>query len=146
LLDEEGFSCNGFSLTGKELIGRLWGFISGCDEKNQDECKEGMLTALSKSFEGKNLVCNQGKTQRLLIAVLQGRLEGVQIDDLAPVLTPDQAVRLFFEDERRQGIENREELLREANRFLEENPIVHRESFMAKLEEFLNLREPAQDE
>jgi hypothetical protein len=146
LLDEECFSCNGFSLTGKELIGRLWAFISGCDGTNQDECKKGMLTALSTSFEGENLVCNQGKTQRLLIAVLQGRLEGVQIDDLAPVLTPDQAVRLFFEDERRQGIENREELLREANRFLEENPIVHRESFMAKLEEFLNLREPAQDE
>jgi hypothetical protein len=94
LLDEEGFSCNGFSLTGKELIGRLWGFISGCDEKNQNECKEGMLTALSTSFEGGNLVCNQGKTQRLLIAVLQGRLKGVQIDDLAPVLSPDQALGL----------------------------------------------------
>ena len=145
LLDEEGFSCNGFSLTGKELIGRLWGFISGCDEKNQNECKEGMLTALSTSFEGGNLVCNQGKTQRLLIAVLQGRLKGVQIDDLAPVLSPDQALGLFFADERRRGIQNKQELLREANRFLEENPIP-RETFMAKLKEFLNLREPAQEE
>ena len=146
LLDEECFSCNGFSLTGKELIGRLWGFISGCDENNQDECKKGMLTALSTSFEGENLVCNQGKTQRLLIAVLQGRLEGVQIDDLAPVLTPDQAFGLFFADERRRGIQDKQELLREANDFLQENPIVHRESFMAKLEAYWNLREPAQEE
>ena len=146
LLDEEGFSCNGFSLTGKELIGRLWGFISGCDENNQDECKKGMLTALSTSFEGENLVCNQGKTQRLLIAVLQGRLEGVQIDDLAPVLSPDQALDLFFSDKRRQHINNKEELLAEANRFLEDNPIVQRESFMAKLEEYWNLRDEDQEE
>ena len=145
LLDEERFSCKGFSLTGKELIGRLWGFISGCEKNNQDECKEGMLTALSKSFEGGNLVCNQGKTQRLLFAVLQGRLEGVQIDDLAPVLTPDQAFGLFFADERRRGIQDKQELLREADRFLQENPIP-RETFMAKLEAIWNLREPAQEE
>jgi len=92
------------------------------------------------------LVCNQGKTQRLLIAVLQGRLEGVQIDDLAPVLTPDQAFGLFFTSEPRRGIQDKQELLREANRFLQENPIVDGESFMVKLEEFLNLREPAQEE
>ena len=141
LLDEECFSCNGFSLTGKELIGRLWGFISGCDENNQDECKKGMLTALSTSFEGENLVCNQGKTQRLLIAVLQGRLEGVQIDDLAPVLTPDQALSYFFDSEpRRQRIEDKLELLREANRFLQENPNVQRVPFMDKIEEYWNSR------
>jgi ankyrin repeat protein len=144
LLDKESFSCNRFSLTGKELIGRLWGFISGCDPNNQYECKEGMVTALSTSFEHGSLVCNQGKTQRLLIAVLQGRLKGVQIDDLAPVLSPDHALAHFFKNERRQHINNKEQLLAEANSFLEDNPIVHRESFMAKLEEYWNLRDEAQ--
>jgi len=62
------------------------------------------------------LVCNPGKTQRLLNAVLQGRLEGVQIDDLAPVLTPDQAFGLFFADERRHSIKDKQQLVREANR------------------------------
>jgi hypothetical protein len=146
LLDKESFSCNRFSLTGKELIGRLWGFISGCDENNQHECKEGMVTALSTSFEHGSLVCNQGKTQRLLIAVLQGRLEGVQIDDLAPVLSPDQALRFFLDDKQRQLINKKEDLLAKANRFLEDNPIVHRESFMAKLEDYWKFREPEQEE
>ncbi len=103
-----------------------------------------MVTALSTSFEHGSLVCNQGKTQRLLIAVLQGRLEGVQIDDLAPVLSPDHALAVFFSDERRQNINDKEELLAEANSFLQLNPSVQRESFMAKLEEFWNLRDEAQ--
>jgi hypothetical protein len=147
LVGGEDFSVNGFCLTGKELVGRLWNFVSQCEEKEQLQAKTGMINALAKSFEEAFRVCNQGKTQRLLVAVLQGRLQGVNIDDVAPVLSPDQVLDLFFKSDGRRGlIKKKEELLVEAENFLQLNPNVERASFMAKLEDYWMLRGDDEEE
>jgi hypothetical protein len=142
LLDDIQFSIRGFMLEGKELIARLWNFISSLDQNEQPLAKEGIVTALSDSFAPSgDRVCNQGKTQRLCISVLQGRLRGVQIDNLEiPNPSLATSVNLFFENERRQRMEP-QQLREEARLFCDENPHVAREQFLAQVEEFIRLRE-----
>jgi hypothetical protein len=99
------------------------------------------ISAIDQLLQG-NLFSEEFKD----LTFLQGRLEGVQIDDLAPVLSPDQALGFFLEDQRGQAIQDKQKLLREANRFLEDNPNVEKGSFLAKLENYWKFREPAQEE
>ena len=129
-------------LEGKELIARLWNFISSLDPNERPIAKEGILTALSDSFAPSgDRVCNQGKTQRLCISVLQGRLPGVQIDDLE-IPNPDLAtsLTLFFANEERRGMEPHQ-LREQARLYCDQNPLVAREEFLAQVEEVIRLRE-----
>ena len=141
LLDNIQFSIRGFMLEGKELIARLWNFISSLDPNERPIAKEGILTALSDSFAPSgDRVCNQGKTQRLCISVLQGRLPGVQIDDIE-IPNPDLAtsLNLFFAIQGRQEMES-QQLRDQARLFCDENPLVAREEFLAQVEEVIRLR------
>jgi hypothetical protein len=134
-LISEQFSVNGFLLSGKELIARLWNFIEKHikDPKDKDIAKEGIISALCESVQNERLVCNQGKTQRLCVHVLQGRLRGVDIDNVATPPTSDQALTIFFQNEQRQRLQTWGDLQREAEVFLDENPLVDRGGFMQKL-------------
>ena len=135
LLDDIQFSIHGFMLEGKELIARLWNFISSLDLQEQPLAKEGIVTALSDSFAPSgDRVCNQGKTQRLCISVLQGRLNGVQIDDIE-IPNPDLAtsLNLFFANPERREMEPHQ-LREQARLFCDQNPLVAREGFLAQIE------------
>ena len=142
LLDNIPFSIRGFMLEGKELIARLWNFISSLDLQEQPLAKEGILTALSDSFTPLgDRVCNQGKTQRLCISVLQGRLRGVQIDDIEiPNHDLNTHLNFFFANEERRGMEPHQ-LREQARLFCDQNPLVARGEFLAQVEEFIRLRE-----
>ena len=134
------FSVNGFLFSGKELIARLWNFIEKHikDPKDKDIAKKGIISALCESVQDEGLVCNQGKTQRLCVHVLQGRLRGVDIDNLATPPTSDQALVSFFENEHRQRkkLTTWDALVQEADVFLRENPLVDRDGFMQKLRDY----------
>lgn len=69
--------------SGHEIVGRLWTFIESIkDENDKQTAIDSFIYALKDSFnENHERVCNPGKVQRLFIGVLQGRLQGVQIDD-----------------------------------------------------------------
>lgn len=146
LLPDDTFTIYGLRIPGKEVVARFWRFIENYNDPNgnieleRNNAKIAMVQTLSRCFEGNGkLVCNPGKVQRLAVAVLQGRLAGVDIDEIqeALVIPTNQAITLFFSLEWRQQLSldpNREEeLIAEAMRFCNENPLIDRETFLAEV-------------
>lgn len=139
------FTIRGLEISGEELIGRLWIFASTLKASDQENAKQSMISALTDSIRqdenGKNQrVCHLGKTQRLLIGVLQGpgRFKGVNIDDIAGVTTvrTTDALNLFFSNETNQQIADWDGLRNAANTFLEAHNLVNRDEFMAGIREY----------
>jgi hypothetical protein len=75
----------------QDLMGRLWHFVSTyidplattpkAQAQEQENARRSLFGALAASIETDgHLVCNPGKLQRIAVAVLQGRLAGVNID------------------------------------------------------------------
>ncbi len=129
----DNFSVNGLMLSGEDLIGRLWIFVSGLSPSEQITAKFGMIRALVKSFEGDQRVCNGGKSQRLVTAVLQGRLEGVNVDIVNIAIATRDATRMFFNIEAHKTIRSLEALLAAADRFCDENPGIERAAFLEQI-------------
>lgn len=85
----------GLAMTPKEFLGRLWHFVSffrdprldaELQRRDQENLRASMISGLADSIEEDGrLVCNPGKLQRMAISLLQGRLEGVRIDDLEEI-------------------------------------------------------------
>ncbi|MCX6987605.1 MAG: hypothetical protein NT065_05570 [Chlamydiae bacterium] len=136
LLDGELFSVNGFPLQGDEVTGRIWLYaLTHPEAKEQNQAKEGMILALADSYEHGSMVCNPGKTQRLAIRVLQGRLAGINIDGLK-VITAEQVSAEFFQNATNQKIEKLDELLKAAEAFVHDRPAITaalKEQFLEKV-------------
>jgi hypothetical protein len=134
LLKGGGFTILGKPITGEELIGRLWIFASQLNEKEQTNAKRGMISALQNSYENGARVCNQGKTQRLIVAVLQGRLKEVDIDrvSMPKRIAKADAMQLFFTPER-QKITIKAELLQAVAKFCDENPGIDKQEFLVDI-------------
>ena len=82
-------------------------------------------------------VCNQGKTQRLVIGVLQGRLNGVDIELIPDMrVSTAQAVAMFFNIEANKGIRKLQPLVEAANHFCDQNPAVNREEFILEINKY----------
>jgi hypothetical protein len=90
LLSGRVSSC-GLDMMPQDLLGRLWHFASRYkdpaavtpedDAREQDLAREGVFSALADAIESSgHLVCNPGKLQRMVVRVLQGRLQGVNVD------------------------------------------------------------------
>jgi hypothetical protein len=75
------FKYQGIVINGRDFVARLWHFATTVDDAQDAELS--LVSALIDAKES----CNEGKVQRLVIGVLQGRLPGVEIDKL------DHAVR-----------------------------------------------------
>ena len=134
LIDDSSFTVRGLSLSGKELIARLWIFSSQLTEPEQTNAKSGMISSLRDSYDLGGRVCNPGKAQRLVVAVLQGRLAGVNIEGGMPIQIPAaQAIAMFFADETRREIDMLHVLLAAANRFCDENRSVNRPEFIREI-------------
>ncbi|MCX6987716.1 MAG: leucine-rich repeat domain-containing protein [Chlamydiae bacterium] len=83
LLSPGAIRINGLELTGSEIIARLWTYASTLETPDDVCAKDAMISALAESFNDTgNRVCNPGKTQRLIVAVLSGRLAGVDVDEV----------------------------------------------------------------
>jgi hypothetical protein len=130
------------NIDGKEFIARLWIFSNSIrDAKDQINAKKAMVSALADCFDYGGLVCMQGKTQRLMIAVVQGRIEGINIEqhDIGKIvssnvkITKEQATSLFFQVQRRQLIVDYLELKKEADLFCKENNRVDQDEFLAEI-------------
>jgi len=139
LIDEAGFSLNGFLVSGKELFGRLWIFASQLPENDQMNAKESMITELVNSYNDGTRICNQGKTQRLAIAVLQGNLPGAVIEEVRAEGVPPPVtdiVREFFTKEAHTKIETLPALIEAAHQFCKQRPLITsviREAFIQEL-------------
>jgi hypothetical protein len=143
LLDGEIFSVKGLTLTGDEVTSRMWLYASTHpEEKEQNQAKEGMILALADSYEHGSMVCNPGKTQRLAIWVLQGRLAGVNIDGLK-VITGAQVLTEFLQNETNQKINKLADLMAAAEAFANERPAITAElkmQFLEKVREYAHLQ------
>ena len=113
------------------MIGRHWIFASELAEPDQTNAKSSMISALQSSYEAGDRVCNQGKTHRQVVGVLQGRLAGVDIELRSEMQLPTpQAVGMFFHIERHKNIRQLAPLIEAANRYCDENPAVDRADFI----------------
>jgi hypothetical protein len=144
----------GVTMDPRELIARIVHFADKWRGSRGQNEKENILTslmnALADSIEGDDghRVCNPGKLQRILIAVAQARVPGVNVDEVEmdeepdfSTIVPALMAQFFAEDDnRRRDIVNLEELLREAETF---RPLVGeavaeglREAFRQELRDF----------
>ena len=142
LISETEFSVVGLDISGADLIGHLWIFASNLsDSKEQANAKKGMIFALQDSYEDDgNRVCNQGKVQRLITAVVQGRLQGVNIDVEAGIqdVPVQKAVTMFFLSKPENGVDPKtitelQPLLEAGTLFCRDNPLVKQDEFIEKL-------------
>uniref|UniRef100_A0A6C0AFS2 Uncharacterized protein n=1 Tax=viral metagenome TaxID=1070528 RepID=A0A6C0AFS2_9ZZZZ len=108
---------NGKRVEGKELIARFWRFILKYKEdenlseieieKEIENLKHGFIMALLSSVNNNgNVVCDPGKKQRIVVAILQNRLKAdgkfIKIDD-------------YFEDEEDKTQEKQIEMIKDFN-------------------------------
>jgi len=138
LISKGTFTLLGVETSGKEVIGRLWVFASELAEPDRTNAKAGMISALKNSYDHMaTRVCDQGKTQRLLIAVLQGRLAGVNIELIEEMKFPiAQAIQMFFSIEANQHIQQLQPLLEAARRFCDQNPLINQEDFLREIKQY----------
>ena len=156
------FIVNSLSTSGEEIIGRLWSFIKALPEKEKEIVRDSFVAELNKCInEDGQRICNQGKVQHLFIAVLQGYLEGVEIDDSIKIpkkvssssenpveqgesseaaasrsVSVEHAINLFFATQKNREIDKLEELLAAAGAFCDESPLISREEFIKEIEDY----------
>jgi hypothetical protein len=83
LLSDSRIYIDGLICSGSEIIARLWTYASTLETPDDVCAKDAMISALAESFNDTgDRVCNPGKTQRLIVAVLSGRLAGVDVDEV----------------------------------------------------------------
>ncbi len=129
-------SIPGLGISGEEMIGRLWIFASGLTELDQTIAKEGIISALKESYY-MGRVCQEGKVQRLIVSVLQGRFPGVNIELVEGMqVFKEQAMEMFFNVEGHKAIDQLPPLIDAANRFCDENPLVNRDEFLHEIGAF----------
>lgn len=146
LIEQENFILSGLEVSGRELIGRLWIFASQLDDPDQTNVKRAMISALKDSYDIWGRVCNEGKTQRLVLAVLQGRLEGVNIEGaiIQNQVSKAQAMQMFFQVEAHRLIDTKTNLIQAANQFCDENPGVNRQEFFEDINIYATEQEMAE--
>ncbi len=126
-------------ISGEELIARLWIFANEQNsDKERENCRFGIIKALSDSIEHGTRVCPPGQTQRQVIAVLQGRLEGVNVDDVEVIRTKtlNEHTAAFLSGQ--MGTTDRAQLIQAAGEYLNQNPDVDRDPFMAAITTYAN--------
>ena len=112
-------------ISGEELIARLWIFANEqASERERENCRFGIIKALSDSIEHGTRVCPPGQTQRQVIAVLQGRLN-VDNVDVVRTKTLNEHTAAFLIGQ--MTTTDRAQLFQAANQYLNDHPDVNRD-------------------
>ncbi|CAO5677188.1 MAG: hypothetical protein HEEMFOPI_00708 [Holosporales bacterium] len=88
------------NLDGLSIITRLWHFADTYVDENipgetENARRSFVLACVDSAFSDGDMVCNPGKVQRIVCAVLQGRLQGVEVDPL-PTITGRDLARSYL--------------------------------------------------
>ncbi len=136
--------------SGIEIIGRLYEFISHLDSSDMGNALESMINVLNSdecAARGARK-CPPGIVERLFVAVLQGRLKHVQIDEPGDIGLisinerktkdePTKSLNDFFSSPEHREITDYEKLINSAENFYQNNQHkVNREQFFKKLDEY----------
>ncbi|CAO4843190.1 MAG: hypothetical protein FADNKDHG_01204 [Holosporales bacterium] len=89
------------NLDGLSIIARLWHFANTFIDENipgetENARRSFVLACVDSAFSDGDMICNSGKVQRIVCAVLQGRLPGVEVDPL-PTLTGKDLARNYLQ-------------------------------------------------
>lgn len=119
LFSEKVFIIHGLETSGQEVVGRLWLYIQTLEEAERSLARDSLVTALNRGFaDDGDFICNPGKVGHLVSAILQGRFDGIEIDELEAQLTPNQASAAFLTPERLQTNPSAIELISQALDFI----------------------------
>lgn len=145
--EDTTWSVHGLDITGQQVIGRLWGYIQSIPEtQDRNNALHEMKLALSDCYEQGFLVCNPGKLQKLMIALIQGRVPGIMIDRPDSEQVPvGQALTLFLTTQVAQNLLNQEritqtQLIELGKMYLKENPRINRAEFIKELNQYYTLQ------
>ncbi|PIZ32698.1 MAG: hypothetical protein COY39_04785 [Alphaproteobacteria bacterium CG_4_10_14_0_8_um_filter_37_21] len=114
-------TCGAPNMNPQEFLGRLWHFSGTLESASETEnAKHALFAGLADSIEDSGqVVCNPGKLQRMIIGVLQGRLEGVNIDGegFVPDTALTDAMKATLDDNilialKEEGAINKDKVLR----------------------------------
>ena len=138
------WTLNGLELTGEEIIARLWRYTETRQGRERATVREGMFNALVESIDRDRRVCNPGKANRLALAVLQGRLPGVNLNiDLAQPMPVGDALTAFLrlhgnriDNGQDNAIDNGAKLHTAAIEWLNANGGVERGPFLLELAKY----------
>lgn len=134
-LNADTFHLNKKKYNGKITIARIWYYISTLNDEEQVLAKESFVTALSECIEGNKRKCIPGQIQRILIAVCQGRLDGVNIDNSQTLITTSTAITLFFNNPFNRGLRG-QDLDAAVQDWLQDNPFVERAPFELEIKKY----------
>lgn len=127
LMDATLFSIAGVMLSGVEFADLIWKFIRSLpNQKERELAAHALINALVDCYEQGERVCNPGKVQRILIAVVQGRMSKVKIDQVQP--SSKQLVTAlmneFFANPEHQKIEEWQDLKQAVIKFINDRPAI----------------------
>ncbi|HAB99763.1 MAG TPA: hypothetical protein DCE71_08080 [Parachlamydiales bacterium] len=152
---EPFYLINHTKVSGNEIIARLCHFISHLDSPDRENAFHAMVNILnSDECAGKGTrKCPGGIVERLFIAVLQGRLKDVQIDEAEDIGLisirdpkkkddPAKSLNDFFSLPAHQKITDYKKLIKAAEKFFQINQHkVEKEGFFKQIEEYAILQE-----
>ena len=139
------FILHGQQINGFEAIGKLWEFCNRIEDPDEKRLAiHSMIENILECMNGdNNRVCQPGQLQRLMVGVVQGRLDGVNIDNIEcnTKLDGKKSLSLFFQNPNNQEIEVAETMRAAALKFIEENPMIDADDFKKELIDYWKWKE-----
>lgn len=124
-----------------QMLARSWIFAK--NHADNHYLRRAMVEAVARCAGGR---CpTGGGGQELAVALLQGRLRGVNIDRLArgAQISGPVAMEDFFRRPAHRVLASRAAVLEAANKYMRENPLVKKEEFSKEINEYIRLQEEA---
>jgi hypothetical protein len=122
-------------ISGNNVFRQFWTFASTLkDLSDCENAKTSLFSALSDSIENDHRICNPGKLQRMVTAVLCGRIEGVNLDEY--LINATDSLNMFFSIEAHRSIDNLDILITKAHEFTSSNKLIPKEEFMNLISEY----------
>jgi hypothetical protein len=156
LYPDDSFTIDGFIITGKEAIARFWHFTNtyldrdpeADIERQREIARDAMILSLNNSYNHfGNMVCNPGKVQRLVTGVLQGRLNGVNVDVPSSELTFNHVKNIFWSNQSHREIQTKKALTEAVNTFIDLNINMaeFRQDLLSEVKEYARHQELAEE-
>lgn len=122
-------------ISGDEVFTRFWTFVSKiADPADNTNAKFALFSALSDSVENNFRICNPGKLQKLVAAVLAGRIPGIELEEQKVDATD--SINMFFSISSNRFIETYKELISAADEFTKIHVLVPKEEFITLIKQY----------
>lgn len=140
-LSTSQFTLNRYPVDGLNFLHHIAYFISQLPEPDRTNAQIGFLNSVPKACnEQGHPVCGPGRVQHIAVAVLNGRLKGVNIDGVDQTISTSLAIGMFFGAKQHQRAESRAALTQYARDFCNQNPAVDPDLFIKEIDTYADLQ------